>query len=130
MGTCLLVSGPAGIGKSALLEETRDAPVRVLRARGSELERSFAFGAVQQLFAHVKVPYSGAAAHAAAAFSAGGEPDHAVLHGLYWLTAGLGPLAIVVVDGCRAIRLSSSSCSSLRAARISASGRSATRLTM
>ena len=45
-----------------------------------------------------RCPYSGAAAHAAGAFSAGGEPDHAVLHGLYWLTAGLGPLAIVVDD--------------------------------
>ncbi len=74
------------------------ATQRVLRARGSELERSFAFGGVQQLFARVQVPYSGAAAHAAGAFSAGGEPDHAVLHGLYWLTAGLGPLAIVVDD--------------------------------
>ena len=33
-----------------------------------------------------KVPDEGAAAHARAAFSDGGEPDHAVLHGLYWLT--------------------------------------------
>ncbi len=94
---CVLISGPAGIGKTALLEEV-EGPAPVLRARGSELERSFAFGGVQQLFAHVKVPYSGAAAHAAGAFSAGGEPDHAILHGLYWLTAGLGPLAIVVDD--------------------------------
>ena len=44
------------------------------------------------------MPCDGAAAHAAAAFSVGGEPDHAVLHGLYWLAAGLGPLAIVVDD--------------------------------
>ncbi|WP_028067083.1 AAA family ATPase [Solirubrobacter soli] len=95
-GGCVLVSGPAGIGKTALLAEVTHE--RVLRARGSELERSFAFGAVQQLFAHVPVPYSGAARHAAGAFSAGGEPDHAVLHGLYWLTAGLGPVAIVVDD--------------------------------
>ena len=95
----MLVSGPAGIGKSALLEEAARAPRRrVLSARGSELERSFAFGGVQQLFGRVPVPSEGAAAHAAAAFSFGGEPDHAVLHGLYWLTAGLGPLAIVVDD--------------------------------
>ena len=96
-GGCVLVSGPAGIGKTALLGRGRRTSA-VLRARGSELERSFAFGGVQQLFARVPVPYSGAAAHAAGAFSAGGEPDHAVLHGLYWLTAGLGPLAIVVDD--------------------------------
>ena len=42
---CVLISGPAGIGKTALLEDaTPDTPV--LRARGSELERSFAFGGV------------------------------------------------------------------------------------
>ena len=95
----MLVSGPAGIGKSALLDEARRlATSPVLSARGSELEREYPFGAVQQLFAHVTVPREGAAAHAAAAFSLGGEPDHAVLHGLYWLTAGLGPLTIVVDD--------------------------------
>jgi len=98
-GGCVLVSGPPGIGKSALLDEARRfAAVPVLSARGSELEQSFAFGGVQQLFARVTVPEEGAAAHAAAAFSVGGEPDHAVLHGLYWLTAGLGPLALVVDD--------------------------------
>ena len=74
----------------------RDAPC--CSARGSELERSFAFGGVQQLFARVPVPEDGAAAHAAAAFAVGGEPDQAVLHGLYWLAAGPGPLAIVVDD--------------------------------
>ncbi len=95
----MLVSGPAGIGKSALLDEARRlATSPVLSARGSELEREYPFGAVQQLFAHVTVPREGAAAHAAAAFSLGGEPDHAVLHGLYWLTAGLGPLTLVVDD--------------------------------
>ena len=54
-GGCVLVRGPAGIGKTALLAEARTlaagAGLRVLAARGSELERSFAFGAVQQLFA-------------------------------------------------------------------------------
>jgi DNA-binding CsgD family transcriptional regulator len=98
-GGCVLISGPAGIGKSALLDEARaSAPARVLSARGSELERAFTFGGVQQLFGRVPVPSEGAAAHAAAAFSVGGEPDHAVVHGLYWLTAGLGPLTIVVDD--------------------------------
>ena len=44
------------------------------------------------------MPATGAASHAAAAFSFGGEPDHAVLHGLYWLLEGLGPAAILVDD--------------------------------
>ena len=72
---CVLISGPAGIGKTALLEEARsNAATPVLRARGSELERSFAFGGVQQLFARVKVPDDGAAAHARAAFRPAASP--------------------------------------------------------
>src|SRR6185312_7735291 len=71
-GGVTLVRGPAGIGKTALLAEARtlaaNAGLRVLSARGSELEGSFAFGAVQQLFAHCVDELSGAAAHAAAAF--------------------------------------------------------------
>ena len=51
---CVLVEGPAGIGKSRLLVEAvrlaTAGGVRVLSARGSQLERSFGFGAVRQLF--------------------------------------------------------------------------------
>jgi ATP/maltotriose-dependent transcriptional regulator MalT len=54
-GRLALVEGPAGIGKSRLLAELRSAAaeedVRVLTARGSELEREFPFGVVRQLFA-------------------------------------------------------------------------------
>jgi len=52
-GKALVVEGPAGIGKTMLLAAARDlAPgegFRVLRARGAELEREFAFGLVRQL---------------------------------------------------------------------------------
>ena len=50
----MLVEGPAGIGKTRLLLEAvrlaTAAGARVLSARGSQLERSFGFGAVRQLF--------------------------------------------------------------------------------
>src|SRR5688500_2217521 len=50
----LLIEGPAGIGKTRLLTEARqlagDRGVRVVTARGSQLEKQFGFGAVRQLF--------------------------------------------------------------------------------
>src|SRR5438045_76335 len=53
-GRFVVVEGPAGIGKTALLGTVRrvaaDGGMRVLRARGAELEREFAFGVVRQLF--------------------------------------------------------------------------------
>src|SRR5204863_683243 len=53
-GTFVVVEGPAGIGKTALIAAARAAAtergVRVLRSRGTELERGFAFGVVRQLF--------------------------------------------------------------------------------
>jgi hypothetical protein len=52
-GGALVVEGATGIGKTALLVAARDAAqadgFRVLRARGAELEREFAFGVVRQL---------------------------------------------------------------------------------
>ena len=49
-----LIEGPAGIGKTTLLTETRRLAasdgIRVLSARGSELEREFPYGLVRQLF--------------------------------------------------------------------------------
>jgi predicted ATPase len=50
----VLVEGPAGIGKSRLLAAARmladERGLRVLAARGGELEREFPFGIVRQLF--------------------------------------------------------------------------------
>ena len=50
----MVIGGPAGIGRPALLQAAGDmaerAGVRVLRARGSDLEQEFAFGVVRQLF--------------------------------------------------------------------------------
>src|SRR3954470_7499938 len=80
-GRVAWIEGPAGIGKSTLLAEARrhaaGAGVRVLAARGSELEREFPFGVVRQLFEGlVSTPdtrervLAGAAASAAAVFGA------------------------------------------------------------
>jgi DNA-binding CsgD family transcriptional regulator len=56
-GRVVVVSGPAGIGKTALLDwvgrEAAAEGMVVLRARGAELEEGFAFGVVQQLFERI-----------------------------------------------------------------------------
>jgi DNA-binding CsgD family transcriptional regulator len=110
----LLVEGPAGIGKTALLDATRElareAGFRVLAARGGELEREFAHAVVRQLFEPALTPevLTGAAELAAPVLTPGtaarapvGDQAFAVAHGLYWLTANLArraPLALVVDD--------------------------------
>src|SRR6476646_5281501 len=52
-GRLVVVEGPAGIGKTAIMAAARTRAeslgIRVLRARGAELERDFAFGVVRQL---------------------------------------------------------------------------------
>ncbi|HEX4669401.1 MAG TPA: AAA family ATPase [Solirubrobacterales bacterium] len=113
-----LIEGPAGIGKTRLLSTLKVAAgergVRVLNARGSELEREFPFGVVRQLFepALREAPnrtelFEGAAEIAGSVFGAPGEElggsdaSFAVLHGLYWLTldlAGEEPLLLAVDD--------------------------------
>jgi DNA-binding SARP family transcriptional activator/tetratricopeptide (TPR) repeat protein len=115
---CILIEGPAGIGKSRLLVEALRladaAGARTLAARASELERSYGFGVVRQLFEPlVRDParqgdlFEGAASEARVVFDglAGIEgPSHgnfAVLHGLYWLTvnlAGHGPVVLTIDD--------------------------------
>jgi DNA-binding CsgD family transcriptional regulator len=123
-GSALVVEGPAGIGKTALLAAARDVQegkdFRWLRARGAELEREFAFGVVRQLVEPVLARASdeerarlldGPPAVAARlldlpgltgrAGSAAPDPSFAVLHGLYWLCANLAaerPVALVVDD--------------------------------
>ena len=113
-GGLLVVEGPAGIGKTSLLDEAaRRASANgmtVVSAQGSVLERDFGFGAVRQLFEPVvRVAaetrdrlFVGAAALARPVVS----PDvdrtaplqqSAVMHGLYWLTANLAGLAALVV---------------------------------
>ena len=113
----VLIEGAAGIGKTRLLSEARRraeaAGMRALTARGSELEREFAFGVVRQLFEPVlgrngeRQPLlAGAAESAEAVFSApvgedAGDSSFAALHGLYWLAVNLtaeAPLALVVDD--------------------------------
>jgi DNA-binding CsgD family transcriptional regulator len=51
-GTALLIEGPAGIGKTALLDEAqrRENGFVVLRAGGGEFERDLPLGVVRQLF--------------------------------------------------------------------------------
>ena len=125
-GGVLLVEGPAGVGKTRLLQAAVQLADRraltVLEARGGELEQSFPFGIAAQLLgravAALDAPeraamLSGAAAlavdlvdpGAAAATDAPAATSHealyARLHGLYWLCAGLAaeePLLLVVDD--------------------------------
>ncbi|MDT4942578.1 MAG: hypothetical protein QOJ34_2667, partial [Pseudonocardiales bacterium] len=104
----LLIEGPAGIGKTRLLDElgtqAGERGVRVLLARGSPLERSFGYGVVRQLLepAITDEMLCAAAAPARAVFDLAAEHSEgslAVLHALYAVTAQLaaeGPLLLGV----------------------------------
>ena len=114
-GTALIVEGPAGIGKTSLLthavRQATAAGMTVLTARAAELEGGYAWGVARQLFEPAvragadELMADSVVALAAPALShtgyQGEEDAFAVLHGLYWLTAGLaqrGPLLIAVDD--------------------------------
>jgi DNA-binding CsgD family transcriptional regulator len=119
-GALLVVEGPAGAGKTRLIDAGADAGaatgIAVLRASGSELERELGFGVVRSLFERVLLQagaarrrslLSGAAGLAAPVVlpsaAAGGEAAKpaAVLHGLFWLCSNLAerePLMILVDD--------------------------------
>src|SRR5262245_19550760 len=121
-GRLLAIEGPPGIGKTSLIQETRTrgqaAGMQALGARGSELERTFSFGVVRQLFEPLLARVTreergelmaGAAGLASPLFEAARlaaeppAPDASlpILHGLYWLTANVaarGPLLLSVDD--------------------------------
>jgi len=119
-GGVLLIEGPAGIGKTVLLEALRRraaaAKMTVLTARGGELERGFGFGIVRQLLEGAVTGADGAerdrllagAARLAepvftdvAAAEDTGDVAFATLHGLYWLVVNLAeraPLLLAVDD--------------------------------
>jgi len=118
-GAAVIVEGPAGIGKTRLLDAAAEAAedLEVLRARASELERDFPFGVVRQLFEPVFFAateerrsrlLSGAGGLAERVLSGAAVPDggrsgdpFAVLHGLYWFAAnlaGLCPVLLLVDD--------------------------------
>ncbi len=121
-GSLLLLEGPAGIGKTRLLDATRAAAEEqtfaVHTAHGGQLERDYAYGVVRQLLERAvaaappqdrRTLLAGPASHAAAAMgleAAPGQPtaedqSFAVRHGLYWLVANLaaaGPVLLAVDD--------------------------------
>ena len=122
-GGLVMVESAAGNGKSTLLaataEEAAARGLRVLRARGSELERGLAFGVVRQLFETVVTTapparraelLAGAAAPAERVLAldsvrdapvAAADSGFAALHGIYWLVTNLAqakPMLLVVDD--------------------------------
>ena len=126
-GGVLLLEGPAGIGKTSLLHAARelgaDAGFDLALARGSELEREFAYGLVRQLADPILRRQTssraelldGSAVLAASALGLGAEAvrgtdpsgewlesEHgAAFHGLYWFFANLAeraPLLVTVDD--------------------------------
>jgi DNA-binding CsgD family transcriptional regulator len=125
-GRVFYVEGPAGIGKTRLLqavgERASAAGMQVLTARGSELEREYAFGVLRQLLepplTAVPPPERQGLLHGAAALAgrvlapSSADPERSgelvassawfpTLHGLYWLTSNLAerePLTLLVDD--------------------------------
>ena len=116
-GGMLLIRGPAGIGKTRLLEVVvavgAASGLSVHVARAGELEGDLAWGVVRQLFSPVMARHAGdgpvltgAARLARPALGLGEEPVgadalSAALHGLYWFAADLSeqrPLLLAVDD--------------------------------
>ncbi|HEX8977378.1 MAG TPA: AAA family ATPase [Solirubrobacteraceae bacterium] len=116
-GHAVLIEGPSGVGKTALLsasiDHARTRGFDVVSARGGELEGDLPLGVVRQLFERRIQGASsrqraemldGAAGLVAPVFSqpAVGVDGGAVVHALYWLTTNLArdrPL-VVAIDDC------------------------------
>ena len=110
-GRFVVIEGTAGIGKTRLLAEGRaiagSAGMRVLAARGGELEGEFAYGIVRQLFEPLLAAVSPdlraellsgpaaliasllGASQPAGSQDAAAEGSFAIVHGLYWLAANV-----------------------------------------
>jgi DNA-binding CsgD family transcriptional regulator len=116
-GRLVVVEGEAGIGKSSILRLAAtlagDRRMRVLRATGNELERSYPYGVVRSLLEPLlrdpacrdlfNGPAGLAATAIAAAPHAGTPPADplATLHGVHWLLLNLterGPATILLDD--------------------------------
>ncbi|MFB9903102.1 helix-turn-helix transcriptional regulator [Allokutzneria oryzae] len=118
----VLVRGPAGIGKSSLLDDVLPAlavehHATVLRADCREVTSGVGYGAVRALFAPLRLtgeddprlsagarwalPALAADERGPAAGAQSDTPSYRVLHGLYWLVVTLaaeGPLVLVLDD--------------------------------
>lgn len=117
----ILVRGPAGIGKTGLVDAARahaaTRGIRVLNARGAEIETGVGFGLARQLLDAPVRSAKGAqrqrlleaAGPVAAALlgvgrangeTRGSDPVGALVHSLYWLVASLAeePLMLAVDD--------------------------------
>jgi DNA-binding NarL/FixJ family response regulator len=114
-GAVLLLEGPAGIGKTAVLDAAAalGTGFRVLRGSGGEIERELSFGLVRDLLEPVfrgasaadrRRWLSGAAATASAVLGqapTGAVEDVSVAYGLYWLVSALAvdqPVLLVADD--------------------------------
>jgi tetratricopeptide (TPR) repeat protein len=119
-GRIVVIEAPAGLGKTSLLaaasRTATESGFTCLRARGSELERDFAYGCVRQLLEPIiaraseserKLLFDGAAALAEPLFTPTGldspspNAPYAVLHGIYWLINNLAadrPLLVSIDD--------------------------------
>ena len=120
-GRLVVVEGPPGIGKSALMSVAGDCArtlgISHLRARGDPLEQRYPYGVVRQLLqpklaaladAERKAVLTGIAGEAARALEGGLRPElsdepgelAAIHHGLYWIVYGLSERSrlLVTVD--------------------------------